>query len=35
MHRIVDALIAYWFEQEMDKDHPDFLNACKEVYDSL
>lgn len=35
LHPIVDALIAYWSEQHMDKDHPDFVNACKEVNDSL
>jgi len=35
IHPIVDALIAYWSQQHMDKDYPDFVNACKEVDDSL
>ncbi len=35
IHPIVDALITYWSERHMDKDHPDFVNACKEVDDSL
>lgn len=35
LHPIVDALITYWSERHMDKDYPDFVNACKEVDDSL
>jgi tetratricopeptide (TPR) repeat protein len=35
LHPIVDTLIAYWIEQKLDRDYPDFVNVCKEVADSL
>jgi len=35
LHPIVDSLITYWSAQNMDKIHPDFVAACKDIGDSL
>ncbi|HEY5006187.1 MAG TPA: tetratricopeptide repeat protein, partial [Ktedonobacteraceae bacterium] len=35
IHPIADALITYWSEQDMNKVHPDFIVAFKEVEDSF
>ena len=35
LHPIVDTLIAYWREQNLGQDYPDFVKVCQEVADSL